>query len=532
MEVKDNEVIGLKHVIVKYLLHWKLFLFVFLFSFVPAILYLVFYPRTYEMMARVQIMEDREMSGASLGLGEAAGLMRSFGLGAMPAGTINIDDEISVLTSNDLLRKMVYGSGLNVEYTRPYSFYRLFNDIPYVLTTDSLTHERLTEEIKFKVRRKGGEIHIRTKSERYGKREFRFPALPAVISLPNGDFTLGYAPGNERNEPEEMDILFRPSGWVAEELEKNFLVEEISKTATVIELSCTDYERDRGVCMLNQLIELYNRKTSSFKGEEAIRTLAYLDARIDTLTRSLRFTESEIAVYKNVHTLTDVEHDVQFYIEQMRDLQVKLIEMESQSHLIEMMDEFVKDPANKYNLVPVLLNQEGEASPLMVYNTILVERARVIQNSNKDNPLAKNLTEQADQLRESVYLSIGNAQKATRQAVDEIRQKEKALFAQMESFPDKERDYRELIRRQEILQGVYLILLQTREETALNHDLNREKARIVDAAFVKAKPVAPRKLFAAIGMIAFTLFVSVGYLFCKEQTIALIDEYRRAKNRS
>lgn len=55
MEVKDNETIGLKSIIVRYLLHWKLFLGVFLFSIIPAVLYLIYYPRTYEMMARIQI---------------------------------------------------------------------------------------------------------------------------------------------------------------------------------------------------------------------------------------------------------------------------------------------------------------------------------------------------------------------------------------------------------------------------------------------------------------------------------------------
>jgi capsular polysaccharide biosynthesis protein len=76
-------------------------------------------------------------------------------------------------------------------------------------------------------------------------------------------------------------------------------------------------------------------------------------------------------------------------------------------------------------------------------------------------------------------------------------------------------------------------LLQKREETALNHDLNREKAKILDAAFVKKKIVAPRKLYAAIGMILLTLVVPVGYLFGKEQSKALIKEYRKAvKSRS
>ena len=63
MEVKDNETIGLKSIIVRYLLHWKLFLGVFLFSIIPAVLYLIYYPRTYEMMARIQIQEDKDLGG-------------------------------------------------------------------------------------------------------------------------------------------------------------------------------------------------------------------------------------------------------------------------------------------------------------------------------------------------------------------------------------------------------------------------------------------------------------------------------------
>jgi uncharacterized protein involved in exopolysaccharide biosynthesis len=531
MEIKDNEVVGLKSVIVKYLLHWKLFALVFALSFIPAILYLVLYPRTYEIMARVLILEDQELGGASLGLGETMGLMRSFGLGAIASGSVNIDDELNTLTSNAMLRKMVLDLGVNVDYTRPYSFYRLYDDAPYLLTADSLTAERLNEDVEFAIRFKDGNIHIRCESERHGKQTVKVSSLPAILSLPSGNFTLAYAPGKGAESLENMNITYHPAGWVAEELEEDFLIEESTKTSSVIELTCTDYERNRGVNMLNHLIDLYNEEATAFKNKETVKTLAYLDERIDTLTRELRHVEANIAVYKNANTLTDIEHDVTFYVEQMRDIQAKLIELESQTHLVEMMDEFVKNPANKYNLVPILLNQEGEGgSPLTAYNNILVERTRVIQNSNKDNPLALNLTEQADQLRESVFLSISNAQQATRKAINDIKAKERMLFATMESFPDKERDFVELKRQQEIIQGVYLILLQKREETALNQDLNREKAKILDAAFVKSKPIAPRKLFAAIGMMLLTLFIPVAWLFCKEQIAAVIQEYRRVKN--
>lgn len=69
----NDEVIGLKGIIVRYLRHWKLFLIVFILSFIPAILYLVFYPRTYEFKTRIQIQEEQSLGGASLGSSSSGG---------------------------------------------------------------------------------------------------------------------------------------------------------------------------------------------------------------------------------------------------------------------------------------------------------------------------------------------------------------------------------------------------------------------------------------------------------------------------
>lgn len=531
MENNDKDAIGLKGIIVRYLLHWKLFVGVFLFTIIPAVLYIVLYPRTYEMMSRVQIQEDKEVSGGSFGLGEAAGLMKSMGMGSMSLGPINIEDELANMTSYKLIKGMVLDLGLNVEYTKPYSFYRLYRDIPFSLSTDSITNDRLDEDITFKVSLKNGKATVKTKSDRTGKKTFTLASLPGTIALPHGDFILNYAPGQERISDGDMHILYRPAGSVAEELEDEFVIEELSKSSTIIELSYRDYEKQRGVNMLNALIDRYNDTALDYKRSEGYKMISFLDNRIDTVTSELKVIEADIAYYKHQHNLTDIEHDVQFYVEQMRDLQVKLIEMEAQAHVIRMMDEFVKDPANKYTMVPSLLSQEsGEGSPVMAYNEVLLERARVIQNSDISNPLVKSLTEQADQLRASVFASISNAQKGIQLSVDDVKRKEKAILDKMSSFPEQEKDFIELKRQQEIFQGVYLVLLQKREETALNTGIDRKKAKIVDSAFVKSRPVAPRKLYAAIGMILFTILIPVGYLFCKEQYVAIKKEFKKQKN--
>ena len=59
--------------------------------------------------------------------------------------------------------------------------------------------------------------------------------------------------------------------------------------------------------------------------------------------------------------------------------------------------------------------------------------------------------------------------------------------------------------------------------------LNVQPTSAIDYAFVKKNPIAPRKLFAALFVILLTVVVPVVYIFCKEQLVALIAEYRNSK---
>lgn len=533
MEVKDNENLGLKTIIVEYALQWKIFAVAAFVSLILAILYLTLYPRTYEMMAYVQLQDENDLGGAGFGLGEAAGLMKSFGLGSVSSGGIIIEDEVLTLQTNKLFSEMISKLDIYADYTKPMSFFRIYNP-PVIISTDSLTHIKLDEVIQFKIDLSGSKIKVQAKSDRTGKRKFEFASLPAEMLLDHGTFKLDYNTSNQGkdNSIKKINVDFRPVNWAAEDILEQFNIEDYSKSSQIIEVSCIDHERTRGLDMLNTLIACYNENNSVFKQLEAHKTLAFLDGRIDSLTSSLKHVEADIALYKHSNKLTDIQYDAQFYAEQMKEIQIKMIELEAQSHVIHMMDEFVREPDNKYNLVPSLLSQDGEKSVVASYNELLIERARIIQNSDISNPLVTTITEQIDQLRNSVYLSISNAEKANQLTIQNIRDKEKELFAKMESYPEQERNYIELRRQQEILQGIYLLLLQKREETALSIGVDRDRAKIIETPYVKSKPVGPRKLFAAIGMLLFTLIIPVIFIFCREQIVVLVNQYKEVKKQS
>ena len=128
-------------------------------------------------------------------------------------------------------------------------------------------------------------------------------------------------------------------------------------------------------------------------------------------------------------------------------------------------------------------------------------------------------------------MTISNSNKALFLTLDYYKNKEKVIYEKMASVPDQERQYIDYKRQQEILQGVYLILLQKREEVALStHGLVKSKALVIDSAYIKKLPVGPRKLFAVIGVFIFTLIIPIGYLYGKEQLMDLIKAYKASKS--
>lgn len=528
---KDNEVISLRKIIVDYARHWRLFLSFFIISLTIAGAYLLFYPTTYEIMARIQLQEDKDMGSGSLGLGDAAGLMKSFGLGSMKAGTIVMDDELVKLLSNDLLKKMVLELGINVDYIKPYSYnYRMYDDLPFILQPDSATNATLSYPIVFNidVTEKGTiEVTIKTDSK---KQKLNFESLPAIIKVDEQSYTLSYRKSKDFIKPYSQKIVVSPATWIAENLSNDFTIEEYSKNSNVIELICTDYEKNRGIDMLNTLIQLYNEQESTLKSKEGNQSIDFLTSRIKNITEELSTVEEQIEQYKTKHQMTDIEYDVKFYTEQMKELQVKIIELEAQSYVIKFVSDYVRDPQNKYNLIPALLSTgDDKGNPIATYNEALIERERIMQSSKNNSPLINNINKQVDQLRNSVYLSIENAEKSVQLTLADLKSKEKVLLDKMKSVPAVEKEYIDFKRQQEICQAVYLILLQKREEIALSINDQRDRARIIDPAFIKQSPVAPRKLFAFLGIIIFTIVLPVVYLFVRNQYIALKEVYKQSE---
>lgn len=190
MEVKDNETLDLRTLFIQYLLHWKLILGTGIFSLIVAVLYLALYPKTYEATAQILLQDDKDnLSSGNFGLGDAAGLMKSFGINSASGSSVVLDDELVILTSNQLVREMVIKLGIYVDYSEPYSFgYRLYGTEPLKVSVDSAALANFVRTVKMDInRRSDGSVHIDAKCKysmfRTVKNRLICPVCPIVLNL-------------------------------------------------------------------------------------------------------------------------------------------------------------------------------------------------------------------------------------------------------------------------------------------------------------------------------------------------------------
>ena len=189
---------------------------------------------------------------------------------------------------------------------------------------------------------------------------------------------------------------------------------------------------------------------------------------------------------------------------------------------------FVKDPTNKYNLIPALTtSSEGESqNAISVYNEALIQYEKMKHSTKTENPLSSVSENQLSKMRENAILSIENAHNSIQYALNNLQKQETEIFNKMENVPTYEREFVELRRQQEILQGVYLILLQKKEEVALSVGKEQDRGLIIDKPYTKFQQVAPRKLYAGLFIIVFTILIPIISLFMRDRIKEIIEAYK------
>lgn len=513
----NEEQVNIQEILFRYLIHWPWFVISVVFCMVFAWIYLHTTQPDYNISATVLIKDDEKGGGASM-----SSELEKMGLDGFMTSSKNIDNEIEVLRSKSLAREVVNQLNLYVTYKDEAAFpaKELYRNSPVLVSLTPQEAEKLLEEmeIEMKISATGAmDVLIRTEENEYQK---HFDKLPAVFPTDEGTVaffenkdTLLMEQNDERSDQWHITAYINNPLSVAKGYTKNLSIAPTSKTTSVAVISLKNSNTQRGKDFINKLLEMYNINANNDKNEVAQKTAEFIDERISIISKELGSTEQDLENFKRSAGITDLSSEAQIALTGNAEYEKKRVENQTQINLIMDLQRYMQ--GNEYEVLPtnVGLQDAGLAGAIDRYNEMLVERKRLLRTSTESNPTIINLNTSIRAMRTNVQATLDATLKGLQITRDDLAREAKRYMRRISDAPTQERQFVSIARQQEIKAGLYLMLLQKREENAITLAATANNAKTIDEALADDKPVSPNKMIIYLAALVMGVGLPVGIIY-------------------
>ena len=517
MNEQDEEKINYQELLFRYIIHWPWFLASILICLIGAWGYLYFQTPVYQVSASIMIKDDKK--GGNSGSAD----LENLGLGGVITSAQSIDNEIEVLRSKTILKEVVNSLELYITYYDEDEFPKreMYKTSPVVVNLTAQEADKLPSAalIDMQLSSDGGlDVNLKVGLNEYNK---RFDKLPAVFPTNVGTFgfTLRDSLLNGQVEGRKdvrhiSAVVSQPFG-MAKGYQWALTIAPTSKATSVATVSLVNTNIQRGQDFINKLMEMYNRNTNNDKNEVAEKTREFINERIKIIDEELGNTEEKLETFKRNAGLTDISSDAQLAVSGNAEYEKKRVENGTQINLVRDLAKYINNPLNEYEVLPsnIGLTDNGLTTQLERYNELVIERKRLLRTSTENNPMIINLDMSIRAMKANVKAAIDGTLQGLLIVKADLDREASRFSRRISDAPGQERQYVSIARQQEIKAGLYLMLLQKREENAIMLAATANNAKIIDEPVAEGGPVSPKPKM--IYMIAFVLGVGlpIGVIF-------------------
>jgi capsular exopolysaccharide synthesis family protein len=297
-----------------------------------------------------------------------------------------------------------------------------------------------------------------------------------------------------------------------------------------LNISLKDPVWERGITIVAKLIEVYEKEAVEDKNLIASNTLNFIDERLKYLTAELTDVEKNVELYKKENGLTDVGSDAALFTSSASEYNKKLADLDIQIELLSSIETYLQKQGEQFEMIPSSLNIQDPTllSLIAKFNELQLQRQRMLRGSQPDHPLVINMNEQLANLRVNIRENL----RTIKNGLGITRQNLLANSARFESkkrmVPAMERELLEINRQQGVKAGLYLYLLQKREESALSLAATVSNTRIIDAPSA-GYPDGPNKMTFYMMAILFGIAVPFAVLYLRDMINDKVQHLREVE---
>ena len=517
MRAQSEEQINIQEILFRYLIHWPWFVVSVIVCVALAWGYLRLTTPVYNISATVLIKDEKKGGGANM-----SSELEKMGLNGFVSSSSNIENEIEVLKSRTLAREVVSSLGLFVTYMDEDKFpnKELYRTSPVLVSLTPQEADRLpqTMEIDMLLQPAGAmDVQVKVGKKEYRKHLEKLPAVfptdeGTVAFFANNDTLSSLRPESVTTERHITAYINRPFA-VAKGYAGSLSITPTSKATSVVTVSLKNSNTQRGKDYIDKLLEMYNINANNDKNEVAQRTAEFIDERIDIISKELGSTERDLENFKRSAGITDLTSEAQIALTGNAEYEKKRVENQTQINLVMDLKKYLQ--GSEYEVLPanVGLQDAGVAGAIDRYNEMVAERKRLLRTSTESNPAIVNLTTSIRAMRSNIQTTLDATLKGLEITKADLIREASRYSRRISDAPTQERQFVSIARQQEIKSGLYLMLLQKREENAIVLAAIANNAKIIDEAQADSTPISPKRMTIYLAALVFGIGIPVGVIY-------------------
>ena len=437
----------------------------------------------YKVSSQVLVEENKSGNAQAFSGGE-------LNLSSYFSSRLNLQNEIGILQTTDLCREVVTNLQLNISYfhkgnvravelykSSPFQvFYQPENGFVVPVSWEISFLNQLSNEF------------VVTAGNSHFKWHFN-----DTLHYNNGSYYF-IKTGKPFDTGATYILSIQNPDAISAQMSANLLPELYLQRSSILRLTYNTNLPEKGVDVLLGIVKAYISRNLNIRNQMSDSTIKFINERIALVGNELGGIETTIQQFKQNNKLTDIASQSQVlvgrsnnYIEQLNTLDVQL-------QVLQTMLAYVEDEQNNRRPVPSLLNSDATFGGLVgQYNTLQVQRDKILLSLKEDNPLAANLDVQIAGLRSSIIKSLKSQQQALTISRSNLNSQNAEVSGLIRNVPEQERRFLDYNREQSVKQALYLFLLQKKEETAIAKASNVPNASIIENPEVNYTPYEPNK---------------------------------------
>ena len=544
-------IFGFEQLWTLFVLNWYWFVISLVGCVLIAFLYLWFTPTTVSVTGKMQII-DKSKQSANVSAGMAVLRSLPVSLGSSLGGSSGIDSEKEILLSNTLVRQVVKDLGIQTEY-RLCKWGKktlLYQNQPVNVAIDPahlqwldselpLTSHQITLYISKNSKGYTVETTLTENKVETDLPDQTFTALPAVIKTEAGTLTL-----TENNLTAKqarayeggytLQVTINPPTKVAANFLGRIDADPPSKNVmNILDITLQDENVIRGIDFVNHLVEAYNQRANDEKNEAARKTDEFVNERLAKIDAELGSSDAAWETSKKNFQITDPSIDAQAVMTKKNLYETQLVEIGTQLQIHDYLSAYINDPSNLYQMIPLSLGTNvggGEgavasqnASLIARHNNLVSQRNDLLKSVSEMSPMVQKVTQSIQDLHPNIQIAMKRDRESILMKQNAVQREYSKYLGRVNNAPLQERVLTEIGRQREIKQGVYLLMLQKREETAMDLANTTDKGKFIDEVQPEKNSAKPKKKMVILAALFLGAVLPMGILYLLQMFKQRID---------